>query len=123
MRGVKQNYGPPRPASALLVSEPLTAGPSRTPPVTPADDPDPVELAIAATPPPLPDDSFDDSTAGVVSPDEAPATSDAEAAKIKLGAFKTQLKDPFEGMNLGLEGTGAIELSTAAAAPKPAPKK
>ncbi len=111
---------PPVPPGAARPSlpVPLPPGPSRSSPVAPADEPDPFELAIAATPPPLPDDSFDDSTAGVVPPDEAPEPSDAEDSKLKLGAFKTQLKDPFEGMNLGLEGTGAIELSTAAAAPR-----
>jgi hypothetical protein len=31
---------------------------------------------------------------------------------VKLGAFKTALKDPFEGMDMGEPGTGAIELAT-----------
>jgi predicted Zn finger-like uncharacterized protein len=31
---------------------------------------------------------------------------------VALGAFKTALKDPFEGMDMGEPGTGAIELAT-----------
>ncbi len=100
---------PPVQAAAMPVPLPSAAQPPPAPTL------DPFELAIAATPPPLPEDLFEDPAPPPPEPEPA---SEPDDARVKLGAFKTQLKDPFEGMNLGIEGTGAIELSTAAAAPK-----
>jgi predicted Zn finger-like uncharacterized protein len=102
---------PPLQPATSQAAAPVALPGSAPPPPGPAAL-DPFELAIAATPPPLPEDLFEDSAAA---PPPAPSE---EEAKVTLGAFKTQLKDPFEGMNLGLEGTGAIELSTAAPPPK-----
>ncbi len=122
---------PPRPAPArpqaaakrlqpAAARRPQPMAPAvRLPPVAdpPPAESDPFALAIAATPspPPPPDDLFEDSTTGAAPPDEP---SGDDPSPVRLGGFKTQLKDPFEGLNLGIEGTGAIELSTAAAAPK-----
>ena len=92
----------PRPAAA---AQPAAASrPTET---------DPFELALETTPaaPPRPDEPLQTQAPGA-----GPQGDDD--VSIKLGAFKTQLPDPFEGMNLGIEGTGAIELSTAATAPK-----
>ena len=63
-----------------------------------------------APPPPSDDFSLEGEPAPPPSPEgEEPADDDA----VTLGAFKSApLKDPFEGMNLGEPGTGAIELAT-----------
>ncbi len=119
---------PPPPASArpskpmpnfddidLEVSEePSRPLPSRPPPPPksatkppPPLRPEPVE---AARPPSPPEEQADGAP---------PASGEDESSPVKLGAFKTSLKDPFEGMNLGEPGTGAVELATQPKKDKP----
>jgi len=76
--------------------EPAAARPPPPPPPKASQPPPPPE---ESAPPPPPTE------------DEAPPPED-EAGPVKLGAFKTAMKDPFEGMNLGEPGTGALDLST-----------
>lgn len=108
----RRTRGPPRPPPSLEAPEEPAA------PAPVEDDPFAAALAATPSPPPPPDDLFEEPAPP---PPPEPAAPADEASAVKLGAFKTQLKDPFEGMNLGLEGTGAIELSTTP--PPPPPKK
>jgi hypothetical protein len=91
---------PPRPAAR---SQPPRA---RTPveAFAPPDEIDLQEPAAAAAQPPPPPEDHDAEPTG-----DAP---EGTATPIKLGAFKTSLKDPFAGMNLG-EGApnGSEELA------------
>lgn len=76
----------PRPPPPLVVpgDSPKAAGPIALPPPAPFE-------AKAPVPPPLPADAGQDSA-------------------VKLGAFKTSMRDPFEGMNLSEGGGDAVEL-------------
>ncbi|HEY2027651.1 MAG TPA: zinc-ribbon domain-containing protein [Myxococcales bacterium] len=42
----------------------------------------------------------------------APVPPSVSGEHVMLGAFKTNLKDPFEGMDMGEPGTGALDLAT-----------
>jgi predicted Zn finger-like uncharacterized protein len=83
---------------------------ARPPPPPRTSRPPPPPEAVAATPPPPPEE---DRGTPPPPPDESAG---GESATVKLGAFKagTSLRDPFEGMNLGEPGTGAVELATQA---------
>ena len=86
--------------------------PSRAPPK--ATRPPPPAAAEPPRPPPSDDFSLAEGAASPPPPppDEDAADSDG-SGPVQLGAFKgAPLKDPFEGMNLGEPGTGAIELAT-----------
>ena len=87
--------------------------PSRPPPTPTATRPTPPN-ASAPPSPPSDDFSLDGEAAP---PPPSPGGEDApdsdESVPVTIGAFKSSaLKDPFEGMNLGEPGTGAIELAT-----------
>lgn len=82
--------------------------PSRPPPK--ATRPPPPPKAEAPPPPPADDFSLDGEAAPPPAPEGEEAGSDGP---VQVGAFKSPpLKDPFEGMNLGEPGTGAIELAS-----------
>ena len=83
--------------------------PSRPPPKATRPPPPPPR---AEAPPPPPADDF--SLEGEAAPPPAPEGDEAGSdGSVHLGAFQSPpLKDPFEGMNLGEPGTGAIELAT-----------
>lgn len=74
----------------------------------------------AAKPAVQPVPSFDDIDLDVKSTSDAlepplppsPLPPAVSGEHVMLGAFKTNLKDPFEGMDMGEPGTGALELST-----------
>ena len=79
--------------------------PAASKPPPPRTRPPPPPKAAAEPPPPPPADE-----APPAPPEDAPP---ADGAAVKIGAFKSPaLNDPFEGMNLGEPGTGAIEIST-----------
>jgi hypothetical protein len=79
---------------------------SPPPPQKPSKTPAPAvaEVKVRTAPPDL-------KPAALATPPQPPDVAEGEES-IKLGAFKTQLKDPFEGMEMGAEGTGALELAT-----------
>ncbi|MCA1826190.1 MAG: zinc-ribbon domain-containing protein [Myxococcales bacterium] len=83
--------------------------PSGPPPPKPSTGPvkasRPPTGKVEPPPPPLAEDEPPSPT-----PDE-PAGGDGAAT---IGAFKDPMKDPFEGMNLGQPGTGAIDIATQA---------
>ena len=90
--------------------------------VTDAQPPLPSRPAAMATRPPPPPKAdgpppSEDFSLGGEDPRPPPPAAEGEVAAsddpVQLGVFKTgPLKDPFEGMNLGEPGTGAIELAT-----------
>lgn len=83
------------------------AKPPPPPPKTAARPPPPP--AVSAPPPPSV--SVSDSMAQDEDTEVSPPTGDGP---VKIGAFNnaTALRDPFEGMDMGEPGTGALELST-----------
>src|SRR5207248_5465519 len=70
-----------------------------------AKPPPPPSVMVASHPPPPPSEEEDTA----VSP---PPDGDEADGPVQIGAFNTALKDPFEGMDMGEPGTGALELST-----------
>ena len=88
-------------------SGPPPVKPPPPPPAAKSRPPPPPPKAAAEPPPPPPEEP----PPSIQISDEA--TQPEGGTPVKLGAFKTPaMKDPFEGMNLGESGTGAIELST-----------
>ncbi len=85
--------------------------PSRPPPPPKASRPPPPPKS---EPPPPPADNEPHAAEARSRPPPPPPPDESEPAvgPVKIGAVKTALKDPFEGMNLGEPGTGAIELAT-----------
>ena len=105
-----------RPLPPLVVPGAAAASAAVPLPAPPPRGPEPIAVAPPPPPPP-PSDLFDEPA--------SPPPPPGDAAPVKLGAFKTTLKDPFEGMNLG-EGGGASAVDLAGAAkkpPAPAPEK
>jgi len=97
----------------LEVSDEPSGPPPRKPP---SKQPPPVHAEAAeAVPPPPPEASPAESP-----PAEAPSEY-GEAGPVKIGAFKTNLKDPFEGLSFGEggAGAGAVELPAQARKEKP----
>src|SRR5256885_733897 len=76
--------------------------------------PPPVE---AAPPPPPPDEAAEEATPPPPPPPDDFGGDEQQAGEpgpVKIGAFKTSLRDPFEGMNLADSGSGgaaALELT------------
>ena len=106
-------------------SKPSPSPAAARPPARPMPNFDDIDIDVddapapppkAAAPPPLPSDDFSldgESAPPPPSPEGEDAAASDESGQVKLGSFKAgALNDPFEGMNLGEPGTGAIELAT-----------
>jgi predicted Zn finger-like uncharacterized protein len=103
---------PPPPASARPAPKPMpnfddidievNDEPSGPPPPKP-----PAPIAKPSRPPPPPE---------AEKPRPPPPPEEDEAVNddgsVKIGSIKSSMKDPFEGMDMGEPGTGALELST-----------
>jgi len=116
---------PPAPAAAKPTSksmpnfDDIDIEVDDAPPPPPLPSRPPPPKSTKPPPPPKADPPGDDLSLGgdAPAPPPPPSEDDEEngdgAASVKIGAFKSgPLKDPFEGMNLGEPGTGAIELAT-----------
>ena len=98
---------PPRPAQATRPPPPPPSADDLFGDVAAAPPPEPVSVAEPPPPPPPPPLPSDE-------PEESDSAEGAEPVPVKLGAFKTQLKDPFEGISLGESAGGtALELPNA----------
>jgi hypothetical protein len=99
---------PPPPKPAARATPPK--GASRPPEIAAPSEPTaPAEEAAAEPPPPA--------------EEEAPPAADGEPGPVKIGSFKTSLKDPFEGVQLDSTAEGTTALEPGAVQKKEAPKE